>query len=64
MQSLPAIHILLRAFEEEGVTHIFGVPGGPLVPLFEALAGNQRIQPVLTKHKEGAAFMADGYSRV
>ncbi|HEY4036395.1 MAG TPA: thiamine pyrophosphate-binding protein [Ktedonobacteraceae bacterium] len=64
MQSLPAIHILLRALEEEGVTHIFGVPGGPLVPLFEALAERQRIQPILTKHEEGAAFMADGYARV
>jgi len=64
MQSLPAIHVLLCALEEEGVTHIFGVPGGPLVPLFEALAERQRIRPVLTKHEEGAAFMAEGYARV
>lgn len=64
MSSLPAIHVLLRALEEEGVTHIFGVPGGPLVPLFEALADRGRIQPVLTKHEEGAAFMAEGYARV
>jgi len=47
MQSLPAIHVLLCALEEEGVTHIFGVPGGPLVPLFEALAERQQIRPVL-----------------
>ncbi len=64
MQPLPAIHVLLRALEEEGVTHIFGVPGGPLVPLFEALAERQQIQPILTKHEEGAAFMAEGYARV
>ncbi len=64
MQPLPAIHVLLRALEEEGVTHIFGVPGGPLVPLFEALAERERIQPILTKHEEGAAFMAEGYARV
>ena len=64
MQSLPAIHILLRALEEEGVTHIFGIPGGPLVPLFEALDARQRIKPILAKHEEGAAFMAEGYARV
>lgn len=64
MQSLPATHILLRALEEQGVTHIFGIPGGPLVPLFEALDERQRIKPILAKHEEGAAFMADGYARV
>ncbi|GHO63896.1 acetolactate synthase [Ktedonobacter sp. SOSP1-52] len=64
MLESPAIHILLQTLEEVGVTHIFGVPGGPLVPLFEALAQRQRIQPVLAKHEEGAAFMAEGYARV
>src|SRR5258708_33044663 len=64
MEEVAAIHVLLRALEEEGVTHIFGVPGGPLVPLFEALAEREQIRPVLTKHEEGAAFMAEGYARV
>ncbi|MBO0794066.1 MAG: thiamine pyrophosphate-binding protein, partial [Ktedonobacteraceae bacterium] len=64
MPEASAIHVVLRALEEEGVTHIFGVPGGPLVPLFEALAQRQRIRPVLAKHEEGAAFMAEGYARV
>lgn len=63
-KSLPAIHVLLQALEEEGVTHIFGVPGGPLVPLFEALDERQSIQPILAKHEEGAAFMSEGYARV
>src|SRR5258708_17879731 len=64
MEEVAAIHVLLRALEEEGVTHIFGVPGGPLVPLFEALAERERIKPILAKHEEGAAFMAEGYARV
>ena len=59
-----AIHVLLRTLEDIGVRHLFGVPGGPLVPLFEALDARQHIQPVLTKHEEGAAFMAEGYARV
>ncbi len=64
MPVLSAIQFLLRALEEEGVTHIFGVPGGPLVPLYEALAERQKIVPILAKHEEGAAFMAEGYARV
>ncbi|GCF10461.1 thiamine pyrophosphate-binding protein [Dictyobacter arantiisoli] len=61
---ISAIHFLLQTLEEEGVTHIFGVPGGPLVPFYEALSERQNILPVLAKHEEGAAFMADGYARV
>lgn len=44
--------------------HIFGIPGGPLMPLYEAIFERRKIRPILTKHEEGAAFMADGYARV
>jgi acetolactate synthase-1/2/3 large subunit len=64
VQSSTAIQVLLHALEEEGVSHIFGVPGGPLVPLYEGLAERQSIQHILAKHEEGAAFMAEGYARV
>jgi acetolactate synthase-1/2/3 large subunit len=64
MPRLSAIQFLLHALEEEGVTHIFGVPGGPLVPLYEALDEQHAITPILAKHEEGAAFMAEGYARV
>nr|BBH87785.1 acetolactate synthase, large subunit, biosynthetic type [Thermosporothrix sp. COM3] len=64
MSTYSAIEVLLRALEEEGVTHLFGVPGGPLVPLYETLARRKKIRPVLAKHEEGAAFMAEGYARV
>ncbi|GCE09412.1 thiamine pyrophosphate-binding protein [Dictyobacter aurantiacus] len=63
-QTLPAVHVLFNALEEMHVSHIFGVPGGPLVPLFAALSERQHIQPILAKHEEGAAFMAEGYARV
>ncbi len=56
--------LLLKYLEAEDVTHIFGVPGTSLVPLFAACNRNPSIVPVLAKHEEGAAFMADGYARV
>jgi acetolactate synthase I/II/III large subunit len=54
---------LLDSLETLGVRYIFGVPGGTLVPFFQALACTA-IQPVLVKHEAGAAFMADGFSRI
>ena len=62
--TLSAIRLLLRYLEQEGVEYIFGIPGGPIMPLYEALYERGRIKPILTKHEGGAAFMADGYARV
>lgn len=61
---IPAIRLLLRYLEQEGVEYIFGIPGGPIMSLYEALYERGRIKPVLAKHEEGAAFMADAYARV
>jgi acetolactate synthase-1/2/3 large subunit len=62
--TLTAIQLLLRYLEAEGVEVIFGIPGGPLMPLYEALFERGKIRPILTRHEGGAAFMADGYARV
>lgn len=56
--------LLLKYLEGEGVEYIFGVPGTSLVPLFAALNQQNAIKPILAKHEEGAAFMADGYARL
>jgi acetolactate synthase-1/2/3 large subunit len=56
--------LLLKYLETEGVEYIFGVPGTALVPLYDAVNKQDAIKPILTKHEEGAAFMADGYARV
>ncbi len=49
-----------------GVRHVFGVPGGAIEPLYDALFESERrgrVAPVLARHESGAAFMADGYAR-
>ncbi|MCW4011121.1 MAG: thiamine pyrophosphate-binding protein [Candidatus Bathyarchaeota archaeon] len=56
--------LLLKYLENEGVEYMFGVPGLSLVSLFAACNRNTKIKPILAKHEEGAAFMADGYARV
>lgn len=62
--SMSAIEVILQCFEEAGVEYVFGVPGGPLTPFYEALEERGKIKHILARHESGAAFMANGYSRV
>ncbi|MBI2371667.1 MAG: thiamine pyrophosphate-binding protein [Deltaproteobacteria bacterium] len=59
-----AVNFLVEYLANLGVTHIFGIPGGPLTPFYMAVYNGRKIEPILTKHELGAAFMADGYARV
>ena len=61
---IPAIHAILELLVDEGVEYIFGVPGGPLTALFEAMQERGKIKLVLAKHEGGAAFMAASHARV
>lgn len=61
---VPAIHAILQMLEAEGVEYIFGVPGGPLTAVFEAIQERNKIKLVLAKHEGGAAFMAASHARV
>ena len=56
--------LIFEYLELQGITHMFGVPGLTLEPFLIACKKKGTIIPILTKHEEGAAFMADGYARV
>lgn len=58
------VDLCLEYLKREGVRHVFGIPGGLLHPFFEAIERDQDITLIMSKHEEGAAFMADGYARV
>jgi len=60
----PIAEVIVDFLECEGVEYVFGVPGVSLVPFFAALNKTGKVKPILAKHEEGAAFMADGYARV
>lgn len=55
--------LLLSYLKAEGVTKIFGIPGGALVWLMNELKLQQDIDYVICRHETGAAYMADGYAR-
>ncbi|MBE6872076.1 MAG: biosynthetic-type acetolactate synthase large subunit [Ruminococcaceae bacterium] len=62
---LTGAQIIVETLIEQGVTDVFGYPGGQVLDIYDALynAGD-RINHVLTAHEQGAAHAADGYSRV
>jgi len=63
-QPVLAIDVMVRYLKAEGATVVFGVPGGLLHSLFEAVENDPELHLIVTKHEEGAAFMADGFARV
>jgi acetolactate synthase I/II/III large subunit len=67
LQQLDAADLLLAYLEQIGVEAIFGVPGGAIEPLYNALARHERadglIRHVAARHETGAALMAEGYAR-
>lgn len=58
--------LLVSYLEYIGVEFVFGIPGGPIEPLYNALARSEQrggVRSVVARHETGAAFMADGYAR-
>jgi acetolactate synthase-1/2/3 large subunit len=62
--SLTVARALVRCLQAEGVRTVFVLPGGPMMPIPEALFLAGGIRVVMAKHEAGAAFLADGYQRV
>jgi len=60
---LSGAQILWECVAREGVTDIFGYPGGAILPAYDALLGYPMIRHVLVRHEQGATHMADGYAR-
>jgi acetolactate synthase-1/2/3 large subunit len=56
--------ILIDALDAYGIDTVFGIPGIHTLPIYDALFEHPRIHHVMTRHEQGAGYMADGYARV
>ncbi|MDT5184453.1 MAG: tartronate-semialdehyde synthase [Mycobacterium sp.] len=63
MARMRAAEAAVAILEREGTTHAFGVPGAAINPIYAALRGHGQIQHILARHVEGAAHMAEGFTR-
>ena len=59
-----AVDATLACLKRAGVDAIFGLPGGPVIPLFDALHDDPDIRTFLVRHEQGAGHMAEGYAKV
>ncbi len=55
---------IVEVLVEAGVDHVFGIPGGGTVPIWNALYGCDKIKVVLARHEQAASCMADAYGRL
>ena len=61
---MKASDLFIQALENEGVEYIFGIPGEENLDLLESLRKSKKIRLILTRHEQGAAFMAATYGRL
>ena len=61
---LTGARLVVEALEREGVTQLFGYPGGAIMPVYDALTQSTQLQHILVRHEQAAALAADAYGRV
>ena len=54
LRKMPGAELLLAVLEEQGVEVIFGYPGGAVLPIYDALFKNNKIQHILVRHEQAA----------
>ena len=64
MMQMTGAELIVRLLERQGVRTIAGIPGGAILPLYDALSQSEIIRHVLARHEQGAGFMAQGMARV
>jgi acetolactate synthase-1/2/3 large subunit len=55
--------IVLRALADQGVEHVFGYPGGAVLPIYDEVFQQDKVKHILVRHEQGAAHAAEGYAR-
>ncbi|MCW3994578.1 MAG: biosynthetic-type acetolactate synthase large subunit [Candidatus Bathyarchaeota archaeon] len=63
MTKMSGAQALLESLERQNVNTIFGILGGAILPVYDALCGNKKIRHILARHEQCAAHEAEGYAR-
>ncbi|WP_411697135.1 acetolactate synthase large subunit [Corynebacterium sp. LaCa191] len=62
-ERMSGAHAIVRTLEDLGTDLVFGIPGGAVLPLYDALHGSTKLRHVLTRHEQGAGHAAEGYAQ-
>ena len=55
--------IVLKALQDQGVEHVFGYPGGAVLPIYDEIFQQEKVEHILVRHEQGATHAAEGYAR-
>jgi acetolactate synthase-1/2/3 large subunit len=62
-EMMTGAEMVVRALRDQGVDHVFGYPGGAVLPIYDALFHEPALTHVLVRHEQGAVHAAEGYAR-
>src|SRR5712675_1646994 len=63
MTEMTGAEMVIQALADQGAEHIFGYPGGAVLPIYDALFQQQKVRHILVRHEQGAVHAAEGYAR-
>src|SRR5260370_9323872 len=55
--------MIVRALIDHGVKHLFGYPGGAVLPIYDEIFQQSEVEHILVRHEQGAGHAAEGYAR-
>ena len=62
-EQMTGAEMVIAALRDQGVEHVFGYPGGAVLPIYDAIFQQEDVQHILVRHEQGATHMAEGYAR-
>jgi len=62
-REMTGAEMVITALADEGVEHLFGYPGGAVLPIYDAIFQQDKVQHILVRHEQGAVHAAEGYAR-
>jgi acetolactate synthase-1/2/3 large subunit len=62
-KEMTGAEIVMKALKDQGVEHIFGYPGGAVLPIYDAIFQQDDVRHILVRHEQGATHAAEGYAR-
>ena len=62
-RQMTGAEMVVQALQDQGVEHLFGYPGGAVLPIYDAMFQQDKVKHVLVRHEQGAVHAAEGYAR-
>jgi acetolactate synthase I/II/III large subunit len=62
-KEMTGAEMVIEALADQSVQHIFGYPGGAVLPIYDALFQQEKVRHILVRHEQGAVHAAEGYAR-